>query len=123
MLSTKPISFGVLRDPLQREAIGEAVQAMLDKHAIEVVENTSSPGFYSRIFLVPKRGGGIRPVIDLSVLNGYLIRETFKMETPATISASLRRGEYTTSIDLKDAYFHIPMARSSRKFLRFEALG
>ena len=41
------------------------------------------------------------------------------METTASIMVSLRPGEWTTSIDLKDAYFHVPIAKSLRKYLCF----
>ena len=53
---------------------------MLEKDALEVVENPS-PGFYSRIFLVEKASGGWRPVIDLSPLNAFVQQTKFKMET------------------------------------------
>ena len=60
-----------------------------------------------------------RPVLDLSKLNLYLKVEKFKMETPETIRTSLREGEWVTSIDFKDAYFHIPIQDQFRKYLRF----
>ena len=41
------------------------------------------------------------------------------METPETIRLSLQQGEWVTSIDFSDAYFHIPVHNRSRKFLRF----
>ena len=41
------------------------------------------------------------------------------METPESIRTSLRQGEWVTSIDLSDAYLHIPIHPQSRKFLRF----
>ena len=41
------------------------------------------------------------------------------METPETIRTSLQMGEWVTSIDFKDAYFHIPIQGQSRKYLRF----
>ena len=43
------------------------------------------------------------------------------METPETIRTSLQQGEWVTSIDFKDAYFHIPI--QSRKYLRFHIQG
>ena len=43
----------------------------------------------------------------------------FKIETPETIRTSLQQGEWVTSIDFKDAYFHIPMQELSREYLRF----
>ena len=41
------------------------------------------------------------------------------METPETIRTSLQAGEWVTSIDFKDAYFHIPINSQSRKYMRF----
>ncbi|XP_070189176.1 uncharacterized protein [Littorina saxatilis] len=41
------------------------------------------------------------------------------METPATVRDSLRPGDWVTSIDLTDAYFHILMHPADRKWLRF----
>ena len=94
------------------------VSEMLEKGAIHLITD-NSPGFYSRIFMVPKQGGKWRPVIDLSVLNKFIRKETFKMETPELIRSSFVEGEWVTSIDLKDAYFHVPVAVKFRKYMRF----
>ena len=45
------------------------------------------------------------------------------METPETIRTSLQQGEWVTSIDFKDTYFHIPIQEQSRKYLRFHVQG
>ena len=60
-----------------------------------------------------------RSVIDLSRLNTFLHVEKFKMETPESIRTSLVPGEWLSSIDLSDAYLHIPIHPNSRKYLRF----
>ena len=36
---------------------------------------------------------------------------------------AMRQGDWATSISLKDAYFHIPIAKGYRKFLRFVVNG
>ena len=41
------------------------------------------------------------------------------METPGTIRISLQRGEWVTSLDFSDAYFHIPIHTRSQKYLGF----
>ena len=41
------------------------------------------------------------------------------METLNSIIQGLRTGDWLASIDLKDAYFHVPIHPASRKFLRF----
>jgi hypothetical protein len=68
---------------------------------------------------VLKKTGGMRPVIDLSILNSYLSVPHFKMETNRSIGACILPGMLTTKLDLSDAYFHIPISLASRKFLRF----
>ena len=104
---------------LQKElALTSCIQSVLSKNAIERVENVKSLGFYSRLFLVPKPHQRWRPVIDLSRLNTFLFVERFKMETPESIRASLIPGVWVSSIDLSDAYLHIPIHPNSRKYSR-----
>ena len=50
-----------------------------------------------------------RPVIHLSKHNTFLLIEKFKMETPESIRTSLVPGEWVSSINLLDAYLHIPI--------------
>ena len=101
------------------QALATCIQPLLPKNAIERVENVKSLGFYSRLFLVPKPHQRWRPVIDLSRLNTFLHIEKFKMDTPESIRTSLIPGEWVSSIDLSDAYLHIPIHPNSRKYLRF----
>ena len=95
----------------------------MDKNAVERVHNQTSLGFFNRLFLVPKPNNKWRPILDLSKLNLFLKVEKFKMETPETIRTSLQQGEWVTSVDFKDAYFHIPIQEQSRKYLRFHVQG
>jgi hypothetical protein len=85
----------------------------------EVPVSSIDPGFYSRLLIVPKKTGGMRPVIDLSILHTCLVVLHFKMETNRSIRASILPGMWTTSLDLSDAYFHIPICHSYRRYLRF----
>ena len=59
------------------------------------------------------------PILDLIQLNPFLWPGTFKIETQEIIWLSLQRGEWVTSLDFSDAYFHIPIHQRSRKYLRF----
>ena len=81
---------------------------MLAKGAVEITL-VPGPGFYSRLFLVKKASGGWRPVIDLSHLNEFAQLTPFKMETVASVLLSVREGDFLASLDLKDAYFQIPI--------------
>ena len=53
---------------------------------------TTSPGFYNRLFLVPKPNNRWRPILDLSILNKFLKTESFKVETTEMIKTSYRQG-------------------------------
>ena len=48
-------------------------------------------------------------MIDLIRLNTFVLSERFKIETAECIRASLMPGERVSSIDLSDAYLHIPI--------------
>lgn len=98
------------------------VTDLLRKKCIRELGQTEQ-GFFSRVFLVPKRSGGFRLVIDLSQLNKYIATTTFTMDTLAKVKAVAEKGMWATSIDLSDAYHHIPMAEVAHKYLCFEVNG
>ena len=95
---------------------------MLAKGALEIALDPG-PGFYSCLFLVEKASGGWRPVINLSHLNEFVHLTRFKMETVASVLLSVREGDFLASLELKDAYFQVPIHPSSRKLLRFTSEG
>ena len=122
-LARTPVSFPTYRAGSPRaQALRQEVEAMLAKGALEIARDPG-PGFYSRLFLVEKVTGGWRPVIDLSHLNDFVQLTPFKMETVASVLLSVREGDFLASLDLKDAYFQIPIHGSSRKLLRFMSEG
>jgi len=109
-----------LVSPEQGQILEQEVQSLLVKEAIErVPPQDREAGFYSRYFIVPKRDGGLRPIIDLRVLNRSLRRYRFKLLTIPMIVNQIRSEDWFVTIDLKDAYFHIPILPQHRKFLKF----
>ena len=122
-LTRNPMVISCYVNPHRNSYLVEALHQLIAKNAIEIVQNPKSLGFFNRLFLVPKPNKKWRPIEDLSKLNLFLKVEKFKMETPETIRTSLQQGEWVTSIDFKDAYFHIPIHQRSRKYLRFHVQG
>ena len=103
----------------KKEIIDKEIVDMLAKGAIRRVK-TLSPGYHSNIFVVPKKDGGFRPIINLKPLNRTFISAPhFRMDTVKDVAILLRPGDWAVSIDLKDAYFHVPIHRKSRHLLRF----
>ena len=122
-LTRSPTVISNYHNPAKQSFLLEALYQLIDKNAVELVQNQNSLGFYNRLFLVPKPNNRWRPVLDLSSLNTFLNTESFKMETPETIRTSLQAGEWVTSIDFKDTYFHIPIHSQSRKYMHFHLQG
>ena len=114
-LSSVPIRMSQSFSPFLREEI----ENLLNKRAVERVQNPGTPGFYSRIFLVPKKNGKFRLILDLSLLNRYIEKQAFKMEIVKSVRQAMRLNDWAVSIDLTDAYLHVPIHHQSRKYLRF----
>ncbi|KAI2652818.1 ORF V: Enzymatic polyprotein [Labeo rohita] len=100
------------------------VAVLLAKDAIEPVPPAEmKSGFYSPYFIVPKKSGGLRPILDLRALNRSLLRLPFKMLTTKRMLTCIRPQDWFAAIDLKDAYFHVLILPRHRPFLRFAFEG
>ncbi len=110
------------------QAIGRSMSSravvinLLEKGAIENIPPAQSKsGFYSPYFLVPKKEGGLRPILDFRLLNYALMKRSFRMITLKQIQ--ICPGDWFKLLDLKDAYFHIQVAPHHRRFFRFAFEG
>ena len=73
----------------------------------------SEPGeFLSNLFMVNKKAGGHRPVINLKFLNSFVPYHHFKMKEMHLIKDLCQKHDFLIKMDLKDAYFGIPLDRS-----------
>lgn len=96
---------------------------MLQKSAIETVSTQQVqdiPSFYSSMFVIPKKNGGVRPVFNHKQLNQYVEAPHFKMETIREVSQMIKPKDYLVSIYLSDAFLHIELHQDSRHYLRFK---
>ena len=107
-----------LGDRVKFSALQAEVTELMEKQAIKEV-TPETPGFYNRLFLVPKKEGTWRPVLDVSKLNLFVLKTKFSMETAQTVREAIGRGDWMVSLDMKDAYFHIPVHPQSQRYLRF----
>ncbi|XP_029453260.1 endoribonuclease Dicer-like [Rhinatrema bivittatum] len=80
-------------------------------------------GPYSMYFVVLKKEGTFRPILDLKKANIALKVLRFRMETLPLDVAAVRKGEFLASLDLTEAYLHIGIRRDHQRFLRFMVLG
>jgi hypothetical protein len=117
-LTTKPPF--VQHSPEKTFQLSTIVNRLLSERAVVRIDSPqSNPGFYSYFFVRPKKTGGLRPIFNMKPLNKYVRKETFRMETPLIIAESIEPEAWACSLDLSDAYLHIPMHESVQKYLRF----
>ncbi|XP_056426617.1 uncharacterized protein LOC130367817 isoform X1 [Hyla sarda] len=91
----------------------------LNKRALEPVPpEQQGYGVYSHVFPVPKSNGKWRLIIDLRYLNHYLAKEKFRMENVRSATHLIQPHDWMVSLDLMDAYLHVPIEEKSRRFLR-----
>ncbi len=100
------------------------IAVLLAKDTVELVPPADmGSGFYSPYFIVPKKSGGLRPILDLRVLNRSLQKLPFKMLMQKRIFECIRPQDWFAAIDLKDAYFHVSILPRHRPFMRFAFEG
>src|SRR5207253_88437 len=105
--------------PRQTEQVQHEVDLLLKKGAVQKTTDPLTPGFYSPLFVVPKKTGGSRLIFNLKNLNKFVVTHRFKMETLRSVKECLRPGEYTVSVDLEDAYLHVPLHPDCYHLFRF----
>ena len=100
--------------------LGQEVSALLEKHAIEAVPpQERGQGFYSGFFLRPKKSGALRPILNLKPLNQSVARKHFRMDNLQVVLEGLQGELWGLSIDLTDAYLHVPIRPQHKRYLRF----
>ena len=78
------------------------------------------PCFQSRIFTVPRPDG--RPpriIIDLSPLNPFILAPQFRLDNHSTLAQVLLPPAHMASLDISEAYTHIPIRRNLHRYLAF----
>lgn len=95
---------------------------LLSKGAIEACQ-PSDGQFLSTYFLLQKANVTYRFILNLKKFNKFLHARHFKLEDIRMAINILHLGDYMCHIDLRDAYFLIPVHAADRKFLQLEHRG
>lgn len=88
-----------------------------------IAPSTSTKGFLSHMFIRLKSNGEPRPIFNLSLLNSYLKLRKFRLISHFRIPTFLLPGDFLATIDLSDAYCHVPIKDHHRRFLAFRFDG
>ena len=109
--------------PLSLSAkIEEAINILRAKKFIS--QCTPEPQeFVSPIFTLNKKDGNIRVILNLKKLNESFKYRHFKMDNIYTILKLITKDCWMASLDLKDAYYSVPIHPDYQKFLKFHYNG
>lgn len=118
----KPIQLKVPKpkhlSPVEKQQMQTQINKLLKSGAVEYCDPV--PGqFISRIFLADKPNDAKRFILNLKELNQFVVTPHFKMEDIRTAVRLIRKDTFLATIDLKDAYYMLPIYRPHRKYLRF----
>ena len=102
----------------EKEIISKEIVKLVHMDVLKAVESCADQ-FLSNIFLVPKHDGGHRLILNLKYLNEFVEKHHFKMETLKTALSLVKPNAFFGSLDLRQAYYSLPIQKDSRKFLRF----
>ena len=103
----------------EKATIDTELKKLLDKKVITHSHHCKGE-FISNIFIRPKKSGeGYRLILNLKDLNKSVAYHHFKMDTFLTTIKLVTKGCFMATVDLKDAYYSVPMASEHQKYLKF----
>lgn len=103
-----------LRDEVKRQ--------ISDMLAQGVIRKSNSP-WSSPFFLIPKKNGAFRFVVDFRRLNSVTVRDAHPLPHPDDIQLELQGTAYFSTLDCDRGYWQIPLAEESRQYTAFQADG
>jgi hypothetical protein len=99
------------------------LHAELDRSiAAGAFEEATCYDFVAPAFIIPQRNK-LRLVMDFTAINKCCVNMSCRYEGLKDLRYLLQRGDWMFSLDLTDAYWHIPVAHSHRKYLTFNIDG
>jgi hypothetical protein len=96
--------------------IDEELTKRVTKGQLSIVDERTAH-IINPMEVVAKSSGGWRLIVDCRLVNAYLPDVFFRLENLAIIPSVVKKGDFLFSTDLSDAYYHIPIHESSRKYL------
>lgn len=96
------------------------IVSLLEKGVVTEISDHSD-GYVCAFFCIPKKGKGLfRPIVNMRPVNNCInTYEHTKMESLNSVRFLVRKGDFMVKVDLKDAYFVVPVKNSHCKYLRF----
>ena len=110
------------RGKVEFNIINGEIQKLLSKGVIEYSHREEGE-YFSNLFTAPKKDGTHRTILNLKYLNKECDKAHFKMESLKQALHMVRQGAFLASIDIKDAFYSVPIHGSHKKYLKFMWTG
>lgn len=101
--------------PAKQKLLDEELQKML---SLGIVEPSKS-AWSSPVLLVPKSDGEYRFCVDYRALNKVTAKDAYPLPYVNAILDRLRGARYLTSLDIKSAYWQVPVKENCREYTAF----
>ena len=105
----------------ENKIISKEIEKLLQMEVIEEVEHHPDE-YISPIFIIPKRDGEYRMILNLKDLNRHVEYHHFKMDTFESVLKLVKPNMYFASTDIRHGYYSVPIIEKDRKKLRFKHL-
>lgn len=92
----------------ERTVISEEISTLVKEGIVSECEHIKGE-VISTVFLREKKDGTWRMILNLKRLNSQVTYCHFKMENSTSALKLIKKDAFVASIDLKDAYFSVPM--------------
>ena len=99
--------------------VDDEVRKLLESGCIKKLPSQIPNGWVSNIFLVPKKQGGFRMILNLKHLNKYVTYTKFKMDHIDKVIQLIRPGDFFSSLDLVSAYQHFWIQEKYQRYFQF----
>lgn len=99
--------------------LDDQIEDLFVRGIIQEIELQQST-FISNVFFQQKQNGSYRMIIDLSKPNGSIKKKHFKMQHLDVATEILKPGCCMASIDLKNAYYSVPIHTAFRNCICFQ---
>ena len=98
--------------------VSKEISKLLSKKIISPCDHEEGE-FISPIFLTSKPDGSFRFILNLKKLNEQMPYVHFKMDNIHTVLSLVTKGCFMAKIDIKDAYYSVPILEKHQKYLKF----
>ncbi|GFX01721.1 retrovirus-related Pol polyprotein from transposon 297 [Trichonephila clavipes] len=114
-----------MRNPLLRGHVGylclkkREVEKQIDEWLEQGIIRESCSDFSSPVVVCKKKDGTMRLCIDYRKLNKKIVKDRYPLPIIEEVLDKLGNGKIFTTLDLKNAFFHVDVDEASRKYTAF----